>query len=121
MEITSGDRPPDANKATHGSPTSEHIYTPDSCAADFTFDTTFGKLVSMRATFDWIRTNPFLPFHQVILEHGANGSSIIHVGYNKNKLSARTAMEGATHNAAPYQHWECAAYKLPDETDQENA
>lgn len=120
MEVTSGYRPPDVNAATHGSPTSDHMYTPERIAADFTFDTTFGKLVSLRATFDWIRTNPLIPWTQVILEHGAKGS-IIHIGYNKNKISARSALEGATHNASPYQHWEAAAYQLPDETAQENA
>lgn len=118
--ITSGYRSPATNAAAHGVPDSEHIATPTKCAADFFFDTVYGLLTSMRATFDWARNNPTLPFHQLILEHGRNGSSIIHVSWNKDTLPERTALEGATHNTAGYTSWECKNFKLPDET-QENA
>lgn len=120
ITITSGYRTPEANAAAHGVSDSEHIYSPDKCAADFTFATTFGMLMSMRVCFDWIRNNLTLPFHQVILEHNATGQSIIHISYNRTTLPVRQALEGATHNASPYTHWECAQYSLPT-SDQENA
>lgn len=110
MEITSGYRPDAANAATHGAPHSEHIWTARACAADFTFNTSFGKMLSVRALFDLIRQSPSIPFHQVILEHGPTGSSIIHVSYNLDKLGVRQALEGATHNASPYTSWEVATY-----------
>ena len=120
ITITSGYRSVESNKAAHGVPGSEHVATPEHCAADFTFNTTFGQMVSVRAVFDWIRTNASLPFHQVILEHSANGSSIIHISCAKDKLEQRSALEGSTHNASPYTKWEVANFKLPDETEQEN-
>lgn len=116
--ITSGYRSPEANKAAHGVPNSEHVASPEWCAADFTFNTTFGQLVSVRAAFDWIRNNPTIPFHQVILEHGATGSSIIHISYNTENIDDRSALEGATHNASAYTKWDCVAFELPDETTQ---
>jgi hypothetical protein len=123
LTITSGYRTAAENAATHGSKTSEHLATDEYCAADFTFLNVFGKLVSVRATFDWMRNNPALPFHQVILEHGANGSSIIHVSYNKTKIGIRKALEGATHNASPYSTWEVATFEPPSASPagQENA
>lgn len=125
MEITSGYRPPDANKAAHGVPNSEHVYTEDHAAADFTFDTMIEHLppLSIRACFDWIRNNPLLPFDQVILEHGASGSSIIHVSCSKQRLEdgVRSALEGATHNASVYTKWEVATYVEPEPTTGENA
>jgi zinc D-Ala-D-Ala carboxypeptidase len=124
MEITSGFRPPDANAAAHGVPGSEHIYTPDHVAADFTFVVKVGQtpLMSLRICFDWIRNNASLPFEQVILEHGANGVSVIHISYSKAKLAAgvRSALEGATHNASAYTKMDVVAFALPDETAQEN-
>ena len=102
IEITSGYRPTAANAATHGAAHSEHIWTAQWCAADFKFNTTFGKMLSVRAVFDWIRNNPTIPFHQVILEADPSGSSIIHVSMNLSKPGIRQALIGATHNAAPY-------------------
>lgn len=123
MEITSGYRPPDANKAAHGVPNSEHVYTPDHAAADFSFAVAKLPALTIRACFDWIRNNPALPFDQVILEHGSSGSSIIHISCSKERLAAgvRSALEGATHNASPYTKWEVAAYTAPAPTGQENA
>lgn len=119
IRITSGYRSPDSNAAAHGVTNSEHIATPEYCAADFTFDTTFGLLMSVRRVFDWMRENSSLPFHQVILEHSATGTSIIHVSINSTKTD-REALEGATHNASAYQAWEVVAYN-PSSTGQENA
>jgi Peptidase M15 len=108
--ILSGYRSPETNAAAHGVTNSEHIATAEYCAADFTFPTSFGAMLSIRMAFDWIRNNPDLPFHQVILEHGANGSSILHISYNMAKASERQALEGATHNSAPYSMWPCVRY-----------
>lgn len=116
MEVTSGYRPPDANAAAHGVPNSEHVYTTDHVAADFTFAATFAQLplMSIRVCFDWIRNNAALPFDQVILEHGATGTSVIHVSYSKSRLgTVRSALEGATHNASPYSGWNVAKYEAP--------
>jgi len=121
ISITSGYRSPEANKAAHGVPNSEHVATPEYCAADFTFDTRYGTILSIRAAFDWIRSNPSIPFHQVILEHGAAGSSIIHISYNDSKIDERSALEGATHNASPYTKWDCVAFVVPEQSSQENA
>lgn len=113
--ITSGYRSLLQNKAAHGVPDSEHVATSEYCAADFYFDTTFGSLVSLRACFDWLREGQ-LPWHQCILEHCANGSSIIHISYNTATLPSRTALEGSVHNASPYIAWEVSEY-----SPQENA
>ena len=95
--ITSGYRDPQANLEAHGQPNSEHVATTDYCAADF-----YPADGKTRALFDWMRNNPNLPFHQLILEHGANGSSVIHVSWNRTKRGVRSVLEGATHNAEPY-------------------
>jgi len=113
MEVTSGHRPPDQNKAIHGSPTSEHIYNPQWCAADFEFDTAVPTPISVRACFDWIRQNPLLPFHQVILEHSANGSTIIHISMNLAKWGVRQALEGSTYNASAYSSYDVAFFSGP--------
>lgn len=97
LEITSGYRPPLANAEAHGQPNSEHIYTPAWAAADF-----FSAIRTPRDIFDWMRNNPNLPFHQLILEHGANGSSVVHVSINRNMPGVRSVLEGATHNSEPY-------------------
>jgi hypothetical protein len=120
--VTSGNRSTETNKAAHGKPNSEHMYTPEHCAADFMISTNFGKLLSMRMVFDWIRNNPKIPFHQVTLEHDAKGGTIIHISYNKAVLGLRQAFEGATHNAAPYTSWEVVAFQPEaSSTGQENA
>lgn len=100
MQITSGYRPTAANAATHGATHSEHIWTARAVATDFTFAPKPG--LSTRAVFDWIRNNPTIPFHQVILEADPSGSSIIHVSMNLSKPGIRQALIGATHNAMPY-------------------
>lgn len=112
MEITSGYRSAadNASPAVHGNPHSEHVATQSYCAADFSFAIVADKVSSVRAVFDWIRSNPAIPFHIVTLEHGAQGRSIIHISYNKDLPGIRKALEGATHNAIPYTHWEVVAY-----------
>jgi hypothetical protein len=94
--ITSGFRSAEANSSAHGQPNSEHMASPEWCAADFLPNG------AVREIFDWMRTNPVLPFHQLILEHGTNGSTIIHVSINTQKPGVRSVLEGATHNSAPY-------------------
>lgn len=108
-QITSGYRDPAANAAAHGQPNSEHMATEHWCAADGL--PTSGK--SVRETFDWMRNNPALPFHQLILEHSANGSSVIHVSINDQKPGIRSVLEGATHNAEPYAKVDYVAYNPP--------
>lgn len=119
--ITSGYRTPESNAAAHGVPDSEHIATPEKCAADFLVDTTFGMFMSARVAFDWIRKNSVLPFHQCILEHQRNAPTIVHISYNATTLPERIALEGATHNASAYMKWDCVAYELPSSTTEENA
>jgi hypothetical protein len=118
MDVTSGYRPPAANAAAHGVSNSEHIWTPRYCAADWEFVPKPG--FSMRSVFDWIRDSASIPFHQVILEHSAIGSSIIHISYNLDKIGVRQALEGSTHNASPYTSWEVATF-IPQTGGQENA
>jgi peptidase M15-like protein len=108
MEITSGDRSVETNAGAHGVKNSEHIWTPMRIAADFTFSLTEPAPLTIRAVFDWIRNNPAIPFHQVIYEHGTNGS-IIHISMNLD-VAVRQAYEGATHNSSPYIAWEVAPY-----------
>jgi len=110
MEITSGDRSAETNAGAHGVKNSEHIWTPRKIAADFTFDTTFGTMLSLRATFDWIRESPTIPFHQVILETDAGGDSIIHVSMDLDLPGVRQALIGATHNASPYSSADVVPY-----------
>jgi hypothetical protein len=98
IEITSGYRDAGENAAAHGQPNSEHMATMDQCAADFICD----GFEDMRPVFDWMRNSPDLPFHQLILEHGRNGSTIIHVSWNAKKPGERHVLEGATNNAAFY-------------------
>lgn len=97
LVITSGYRSPAANAAAHGIQDSEHIATPRYCAADFYLENQ-----AVRALFDWMRLDPHLPYHQLILEAGANGSSIIHVSINLDKPGVRSVLEGFVHNSAPY-------------------
>lgn len=120
--VTSGYRTAASNKAAHGATRSEHMATDRYCAADFTFDTTFGLMMSVRRVFDWMRDNPSLPYHQVILEHGAGGQSIIHVSVNLDDLGTREALEGATHNAMAYTPWPVVEFNPGTESaGQENA
>jgi zinc D-Ala-D-Ala carboxypeptidase len=94
--ITSGYRSERANADAKGIHDSEHIATADLCACDF-----YVVGVPARAVFDWMRNNAKLPFHQLILEHGAN-STIVHVSWNRLKPCVRSVLEGATHNTEPY-------------------
>jgi hypothetical protein len=107
VNITSGYRPPIANAEAHGQPNSEHIYTPRWCAADFICS----EEPIQRGVFDWMRENPILPYHQLILEHSAKGSSIVHVSINKGLPGIRSVLEGATHNAEPYIKVDHVAYE----------
>jgi Peptidase M15 len=103
--ITSGYRDADANARAHGQPNSEHIATPDWCAADF-----YCPDKASNSIFDWMRNNPSLPFHQLILERGNDGSSIVHVSWNRLKTGVRSVLTGATHNAEPYLKVDYVAY-----------
>lgn len=95
--ILSDNRSERENVAAGGQSTSEHKWTKDFCALDFV-----PRNGRTRALFDWMRLNPRLPFHQLILEHGMTGSSIIHVSLNRLLPGVRSVLEGATHNAEPY-------------------
>src|SRR5882762_8503471 len=95
--LTSGYRDAAANLEAHGQPNSEHVATSEYCAADF-----YPADGKTRALFDWMRQSSSLPFHQLILEHGKNGSSVIHVSWNRTKPGIRSVLEGATHNSEPY-------------------
>jgi len=106
--ITSGYRSPEANVEAHGQPNSEHVATENYCAADF-----YSSLIPARTIFDFMRENSMLPFHQLILEHGANGSSIVHVSYNRLKPGVRSVLEGATHNSEPYIKCDYVPYLFP--------
>ncbi len=106
--VTSGHRSVEANAAAKGQPNSEHIYTVDHCACDFVPQ---GR--PTREIFDWMRMNPMLPYHQLILEHGAS-STVIHVSLNQLKPGVRSVKEGATHNAEPYVNVDRVDYIPPD-------
>jgi hypothetical protein len=114
LTITSGYRPPTANAEAHGQSNSEHIYTSRKCAADFLVDDGTDFIVGTeRKAFDWMRNNPDLPYHQLILEHGADGSSVVHVSINLDMPGVRSVLEGATHNASPYVKIDHVAYVAP--------
>lgn len=102
LEVTSGDRRPNANAACAGNLHSEHISTPEYCAADFEVP----GVGDLREAFDWIRLRSGLPFHHVTLEHGS-GPDVIHVSINLDNAE-RIAKEGATHNATGYIDWSVA-------------
>ena len=107
--ITSGYRSPTENAEAHGQPNSEHIATSSMCACDFFIA---GHL-SQRSIFDWMRLNPALPFHQLIFEHGANDSSVIHVSINKLMPGVRSVLEGSEHNASAYVKVDHVAFQPP--------
>ena len=95
LYITSGYRTQEHNDYVHGQVSSEHMATADYCAVDF-----FCNEVSK--TFDWMRNNPTLPFHQCILEKGKVGH-VIHVSYNRLMPGIRSVLVGATSNSQRYQ------------------
>jgi Peptidase M15 len=113
LVITSGYRSTKENAAAHGIPNSEHIATTFFCACDF-----YVEGLGSRFVFDWIRQNPTLPFHQLILESDASGGSIIHVSYNKTIPGVRSVLIGATHNAAPYQKVDYVVYEASESQDE---
>ncbi len=98
LTITSGYRPPEANAEARGQPNSEHIYSAVWAAADFALP---ASGPTPREVFDWMRWNPSLPYHQLILEHGQL-STVIHVSMNTQLPGMRSVLEGATHNSIPY-------------------
>lgn len=108
LVIDSGYRSPKENTEAHGISNSEHIATTFFCACDFLIEG-----IASRVVFDWLRNNPTLPYHQLILEHSPNGSSVIHVSINKMMPGIRSVLEGATHNAVPYQKVDHVAYEPP--------
>lgn len=108
--ITSGYRSEKQNAEAHGQETSEHIASPTKCAVDF-----FIEGIGMRFAFDWCRNNPILPFHQLILESGPKGGSIIHCSINRMMPGIRSVLTGATHNTAPYQKVDYVAYIPPQQ------
>lgn len=111
VEITSGNRPPLENAEAHGQPNSEHIYMPAWAAADFQCPG-----AATREVFDWMRNDPTLPYHQLILEHG-QVSTVIHVSMNTRMPGIRSVLEGATHNAEPYIKIEHVDYNPPSNRD----
>jgi len=112
IEITSGYRSLKENTAAHGQPNSEHMATTFMCACDF-----YIEGIGMRFVFDWMRNNPFLPYHQLILESDASGISIIHVSLNKMMPGTRSVLIGATHNTTPYAKVDHVAYAPDDQQD----
>jgi hypothetical protein len=110
LVITSGYRPPLANAEAHGVSNSEHVYTPTWAAADFV---SAEPATPMRVIFDWMRGPECasMPFHQLILEAGSNGSSVIHVSINVRMPGVRSVLTGATHNAEPYVAADHVAYQ----------
>jgi hypothetical protein len=113
LVITSGYRSPKENAEAHGMSNSEHMATTFFCAADF-----YIEAMGSRFVFDWMRQNPTLPFHQLILESDAAGGSIIHVSYNKTIPGERSVLIGATHNAVPYQKVDFVPYNPAQEPEQ---
>jgi Peptidase M15 len=95
LYITSGYRDDAENTAAHGQSNSEHMATADYCAVDF-------FCVMVEKVFDWMRNNPTLPYHQLILEKGKVGS-VIHCSYNRLKPGVRSVLSGATNNSEKYQ------------------
>lgn len=111
--ITSGNRPLAANRAAHGQPNSEHIYSAEHAACDF-----FQSDKPMREVFDWMRRNPRLPFHQLILEHSPKGGSVIHVSVNITMKGIRSVLEGSTHNSGPYTKMDYVAFNAAGDLPQ---
>ncbi len=105
MDVLSGHRSKKANAEAHGQQNSDHLSTSFKCACDFKV-----KGIGQRFVFDWMRNNPNLPYHQLILENAADGSSLIHVSINKMMPGVRSVLIGATHNTAPYQKVDHVAY-----------
>lgn len=108
VEITSAMRSLERNTAAHGQMNSEHLQSPTHGAVDFKMATFCGD---MRPVFDWMRLNPELPFHQLILEHTDTGETIIHVSVNKLMPGIRSCKEGHTNNKTQYTNVFCVPYK----------
>ncbi len=105
--ITSGYRSPAHNAQVGGAKNSDHIATPEHCAADFQIPG--ADLVDV---FDWIRLESRLPIDQVILEYGSSGDDAvpgcIHVSYST--TPRYEALIGMTHGQSGY---EAANYNAP--------
>lgn len=112
QQITSGYRPKRENELAHGQPNSEHIYTSRKAAADIN-----PLQATAREVFDWMRNNSMLPYHQLILEHGANGSSVVHISVNLDMPGVRSVLEGATHNASRYIKVDHVDYNPPNNNE----
>jgi zinc D-Ala-D-Ala carboxypeptidase len=110
MIVTSGYRSQTANQAAGGVLHSEHQATDEFCAADWYIES---QRSDLRPVFDWIRSEPSLPFHQVILEHDpASETEVIHISWNSavDLTTGRQALEGETNNLTAYKHWDVCAY-----------
>lgn len=108
MDVTSAYRSLSVNTKDHGQPDSEHEATVDKGATDFEMP---GMNGDMRPVFDWMRNNPKLTWHQLILEHTNHGTTIIHVSKNRLKPGVRSCKEGHTNNATPYIDVECVPFE----------
>ena len=97
--ITSGYRSAQANKLAGGVPTSEHVATPEKCAADWEILTFTVPKSTMRDVFDWLRLESTLVWDQCILEHGDRGD-LIHLAWSI--TPRRQALEGLTANRSGY-------------------
>jgi hypothetical protein len=112
LYFTSGYRTEAMNTAVHGQLNSEHVATADYCAVDF-------FCVMINKVFDWMRNNPTLPFHQLILEKGKVGY-VIHVSWNRTKPGVRSVLTGATNNSEPYTRETYVAFN-PDASKESTA
>lgn len=106
LRVTSAYRPPAFNTAAHGQPNSEHMATSEHGAVDF-----YPINGQVRELFDWMRNNPVLPFHQLILETSANGSEILHVSMNLAMPGVRSVLTGMTNNLTAYQKVDHAPFR----------
>lgn len=102
LRILSGYRPPAANAAAGGVSTSQHMATPDYCAADWWCPTG-----DMREIFDWIRSESGLVWDQLILEHGLH-NDLIHISWVKTN-PRHMALEGASGGRSDYKAWPTGA------------
>lgn len=92
IRIHDGYRDPGHNSRVGGKPTSYHLFTNGRAAADFDV---IG--ISIRDTFDYIRSLSGLPFDKVILEHDSTGApATVHIQIDRNVPPRRQAFVGST-------------------------